>query len=119
MKTKHLALILLLSSCPALLLAGTCEQDIDTYCNDISPGRGRIADCLYRFRNHVSDGCKDVLKKYGPELKAATEACQGDAYEFCRDVRAGRGRVKACLMENAQNLTPQCREKVLASKPKP
>jgi len=40
-----------------------CEADVKTLCPGIQPGEGRIAECLRKNRDKVSDGCKAQLKE--------------------------------------------------------
>jgi hypothetical protein len=42
------------------------------------------------------------------------EACAGDYRYFCRGLPPGGGRVVACLRENADGLSRQCRRALAA-----
>jgi hypothetical protein len=44
-------------------LAAACRYDIARYCSDVSPGRGRVAECLERHASDVSPTCMDQLRK--------------------------------------------------------
>lgn len=51
-----------------------------------------------------------------PEMKAkareVVKACWSDIRTLCRGVEQGDGRIAACLMSNADAVSPGCREKV-------
>ncbi|MFZ5693175.1 MAG: cysteine rich repeat-containing protein [Pseudomonadota bacterium] len=38
------------------------------------------------------------------------EACMADFQKFCGNVQRGGGRIRQCMLDNADKLTPQCRE---------
>jgi hypothetical protein len=38
------------------------------------------------------------------------DACREDYQRYCAKVQRGGGRIRQCMMENANQLTPQCRE---------
>jgi hypothetical protein len=48
-------------------MASECRDDIKTYCLDISPGQGRVLQCIDKNRAKVSSRCKQALKE--TELK--------------------------------------------------
>ena len=40
---------------------GACKADYDKYCAGTPPGGGRVAACLTKQQNQLSDACKKVL----------------------------------------------------------
>ena len=46
------------------------------------------------------------------DLSAAREACMADYSKHCASVRPGGGRVKKCLTDNLDKLTPDCKAAV-------
>jgi len=46
---------------------------------------------------------------------ALREACMDDYRRFCANVQRGGGRVRQCMLDNANQLTPQCRDSIKAS----
>ncbi len=47
------------------LVAKGCGNDLRSYCSKVSPGEGRLLDCLNRNGDRVSGQCKDALKAGG------------------------------------------------------
>jgi Golgi apparatus protein 1 len=90
---------------------GACEEELEKYCSNIQPGEGRIADCLKRYDNMLSQECKDFLTKHSDALKKLKDVCSADAYEYCRDVKTSYRRIVHCLEEHILDLQPDCRAK--------
>ena len=44
-------------------IAATCRFDIMRFCDDVTPGGGRVATCLQDHRDDLSPECKDRLPK--------------------------------------------------------
>lgn len=44
-------------------MRGACKDDVQTYCNGVQPGGGRIINCLMDHYKDVSDNCYSVLQK--------------------------------------------------------
>jgi hypothetical protein len=44
-------------------VAKACEADVKALCPGVQPGQGRIAQCLRKNQDKVSDGCKAQLKE--------------------------------------------------------
>lgn len=44
------------------------------------------------------------------------EACRADYQRFCANVAVGGGRVRQCMMDNVDKLTPQCRDALASRK---
>lgn len=55
--------------------AKACENDVKTLCPGVQPGQGRIAQCLRKNQDKVSEGCKAQLKErreHAKERRAAS-----------------------------------------------
>jgi hypothetical protein len=50
-------------------LRDACAEDAETYCPDVSFGRGRVARCLEDHADAISKSCYDALG----ELRTARE----------------------------------------------
>jgi hypothetical protein len=46
-------------------VANECDADLDKYCSSITPGGGRLLECLDRHDKQVSKRCKQALKDVG------------------------------------------------------
>ena len=50
------------------------------------------------------------------QVKAVAKACATDIKSQCSDVKPGEGRIKACTMQHAQSVSPQCKQAILFEK---
>ena len=41
-----------------------CEADIKQFCSNVTPGGGRIVQCLEQHQKEVSQGCNQLLEKH-------------------------------------------------------
>lgn len=53
--------------------------------------------------------CGSALAQGQPGLAAAKQACAADLKTYCSGVQPGGGRIKACLQQNADKLSPACK----------
>jgi hypothetical protein len=52
--------------------------------------------------------CGSVLAQAQPDPATAKQACAADLKTYCSGVQPGGGRIKACLQQNADKLSPAC-----------
>ncbi len=97
------------------IVADGCKQEIEDYCEDVTPGDGRVLACLYSRNDKLSGRCEYALYDAASRLERAIEGltyvakeCQEDLNKWCEFVQAGEGRLRACLMERRAELTPRC-----------
>lgn len=93
----------------------SCKSDLETYCQFVTPGDGRIAACLYAHQDRISEPCyaatagvDTLLEAVFDRLKVTYEACAADIQTHCADVAVGGGRILACLVKNAADVEPAC-----------
>ena len=94
-----------------------CTVDIDVFCSDVTPGKGRLAKCLQEQVNEekvgnsegrsVSESCKYELKSF--QYDRATninlnipyaQACKADIAEHCDDITEDDGEDATILIQN-------------------
>lgn len=92
-----------------------CEQELTTYCKDVTPGEGRILACLYAFGDKVSTRCEHALydsmgqlNRTLTNLSFATDECEDDMIALCSDTILGEGRVLDCLKQNKSKVSSRC-----------
>ena len=99
-----LAIMLLLPSMASAELAGACLKDAKAMCPGVTPGGGKIRDCLKTHIKDLSDECKDVLVK-----AVNAKACADDVKQHCAGMEAGGGKIEACLKTNIAHLSDACK----------
>lgn len=101
---------------PAKELAQKCSVELETFCKDVTPGKGRILACLYAYSDKLSAQCAEVVRDTYDDLRLISAAashvnseCGEDLDKFCKDVVPGEGRILNCLEKNESHLSPKCR----------
>ena len=101
-----LAAMLLLPSSMASSaeLTGACLKDAKAQCPGVTPGGGKIRDCLKTHIQDLSDDCKAVLVK-----AVNAKACADDVKQYCAGMEAGGGKIEACLKAKIADLSDACK----------
>lgn len=101
---------------------GPCAADIGRFCRDTEKGDGRLRACLLAHEKDLASACRARIGgtgATGPAMGAQQLlACQADLAKHCAEVPSGGGRLRACLQEHADAVTPACKA-ALARGPEP
>ena len=46
-------------------VANECDEDLDKYCSAVTPGEGRLLNCLEKKSKQLTKRCKEALKDVG------------------------------------------------------
>jgi hypothetical protein len=92
-----------------------CQQELTTYCKDVTPGEGRIIACLYSVQDKLSPSCEyalydsvSQLDRLLTNLSYFVSQCRDDLKALCSDVKVGEGRVLDCLSKNEKKVSSRC-----------
>ena len=84
-------------------VAKGCEQELKTYCSQVTPGEGRVLACLYAHGDKLSGRCEYALydaavqlERFVAALTYVANECDADIEEHCASVEVGEGRVVEC-----------------------
>lgn len=111
-------LLLLVLAAAASVSAGDvnpCREDVARLCAGVTPGEGRLRDCIRTHAKELSPGCSARLQAAERMSDAArldprgAVACRGDVERLCKGIPSGGGRWLRCLQEHATNLSDACR----------
>ncbi len=98
-------------------VAKGCDQEIKTYCKDVTQGQGRILACLYAYEDKLSGRCDYALYDAAVQLERAVNAlsyaaneCREDLKTFCSNIEAGGGRLLQCLDRNSAKISNRCKQ---------
>ena len=94
-----------------------CNKELKTYCEDVTPGEGRLLACLYAHGDKLSGQCEYALYDAAVQLERAVAAlgylvneCRNDMKTLCSRVPAGGGRLLKCLEENDAKVSARCKQ---------
>jgi phytoene/squalene synthetase len=101
---------------PARRVADECKADIETYCTDVKPGRGRVISCLRAHSEKLAKSCAAAVQDVAEQAEAMKAAisfvqteCREDLDRYCKTVTPGEGRLLKCLDENAAGVSERCK----------
>jgi len=100
-------------------VTNSCEEEIQNYCSQVTPGEGRLLACFYAFEDKLSGRCQYALYQAAAALEdfaaavthVATE-CHDDLATFCADVEFGEGRVGTCLLDHKDEVSAACSQAI-------
>lgn len=92
-----------------------CASELEAYCQEVTPGEGRLLACLYAHEDKLSGQCEFALYDAAVRLERAISAisyvaseCRADIEGLCASVQAGEGRILQCLNDHAAELSDTC-----------
>ncbi len=92
---------------------GACNGDIEKFCKEVKPGKGRIIRCLKENESQLSGECKQDLsqmkEKMTKKMKEVREACKADVEAFCNEIHPGGGRMMQCLKKHEEHISAKCK----------
>ena len=95
---------------------GVCKEDVAKLCKDVTPGEGKVLECLKSHQAEVSPKCSSHLKQVQGELKAISAACEADVEKFCWEAPIGKGGLASCLKKHSAELSSDCKAAVAKAK---
>jgi hypothetical protein len=99
---------------PALAAAqlGNCGPDVEKFCKDVAPGRGRLLRCLEGHAPDLSGPCKAAIGIR--TLSSSESACHRDIQKYCKDDVGDRDKLKTCMRAHAAQLSDTCKTAIIA-----
>jgi hypothetical protein len=91
-------------------VAKGCQQEIQDYCKNVTPGEGRILACLYAHQDKLSGRCEAQLERVIAALTYVANECKDDLKAYCSDVAIGKGRLLKCLEKNDAKVSDRCKQ---------
>jgi hypothetical protein len=92
-----------------------CGSEVQTYCSQVTPGRGRLLSCLYAHEDKLSAQCINTLYDGLAMLERAVDSisywvtqCDQDIDTYCAATEMGEGRIARCLLNHKADLSERC-----------
>lgn len=96
----------------------SCRAEVARFCAQVSPGQGRVAQCLKESYWQLSEGCQAHAKTVDAGLKDTLQACQDEMLLYCSRADIAGGRSAQCLAKERARLSPDCATLVNLLQPK-
>ena len=97
-------------------VVGACEDDLNQYCSQVTPGEGRLLHCVAAHEDKVSGQCEyalyqaaSLLEQLSVAMSYFAQSCATEIQTLCSEVEAGEGRLLACLDENSEQVGETCK----------
>jgi len=97
-------------------VAWPCQEDIETFCQGVVPGSGRLDRCLREHQEEISQECREVRLGIRDKVYGFVDACAEDVKRLCGNVAGGDARIARCLKAHEAELSPVCRDRADALK---
>jgi hypothetical protein len=98
-------------------VAEGCQQELDTFCKNVTPGQARLLACLYSYNDQISTRCQYALYDAAAELDHAVakltyvaDECEDDLDAYCANIEPGQGRLLDCLKKNKDKISERCNQ---------
>jgi hypothetical protein len=96
-----------------------CKKELEMYCKDVTPGKGRVVACLYAYEDKLSGRCQYALYDAAAQLDQAVAAltyvaneCRDDLKSYCSIIKPGEGRLLQCLDKNKEKVSSRCKQAI-------
>lgn len=94
-----------------------CQPEIENYCDQVTPGDGRLLACFMAHEDKLSGQCSwalyeamDELEEFMNAIAYLADSCWDDLVKHCSEVQMGEGRVAKCLLDHAGEVSPTCKQ---------
>jgi hypothetical protein len=91
---------------------GPCADTVNKYCKDVTPGGGRIIQCLNDHRDAQSLKCRDWIEAQTRSMNELNTVCAKEIVTFCNFDYVDNVRIYRCLANNYAGLSFECKDKV-------
>jgi Cysteine rich repeat len=78
-----------------------CQQDVRQLCGDVTPGAGRIVQCLAQHRSEISESCRSAMQQRQMERRQQRQSMR----EWRQTNGAASGHAPARMQPSARIIT--------------
>ncbi len=93
---------------------GACGDDIERFCNDVTPGGGRMASCMQAYSDQLSRSCQFALRRATNRIQQAVENIADTCMSAVQQQCGNADDMKQCLQQKNSSLPQSCRTIVAA-----
>jgi len=95
----------------------SCAAELETYCKDVPPGKGRLIACINSHKENISPECKSAVSEASKTVQDIPEdlnwfaaACLDDIEKLCKASAIDPASISKCLDDNKDQLSTKCNE---------
>ena len=100
-------------------LIAACQSDIEQYCSQVTPGEGRILQCMAAHEDKISGQCEyafyqaaSLLEQISVAINYLAQECKTEIQTLCSDVEPGEGRILECLDKQPEKVGAACKQAI-------
>jgi len=88
-----------------------CAKDTKEHCSKVSPGAGRVVECLHKHRGSLELECRKQVDHEAKWVVPWRQACGSDADQLCSSAKTA-WQLLACFDKNKSKVSAPCKAKV-------
>jgi len=89
-------------------LQSACVADIEAFCGEVTPGRGRLALCMRAHEDRLSRRCWSTLQRVGRNVERAVERSAESCWNEVRALCGEKDDIRQCIAQKKESLSPPC-----------
>ena len=100
-------------------VVNACKSDIQNYCSQVTPGNGRILQCMAAHEDKISGQCEyafyqaaSLLEQLSVAIAYVAKSCKTEIQNHCADVAPGEGRILTCLDVHQASVGAACKKAI-------
>ncbi len=100
-------------------LVNACENDIQKFCSQVTPGDGRLLHCMAAHEDKISGQCEyafyqaaTLLEQLSMAIAYVARECRTEIETHCNDVLVGEGRILVCLEKHEEEVGDGCKKAI-------
>ena len=91
-----------------------CVADIDAFCSEVTPGKGRLALCMRAHEDRLSRSCWSTLQRVGRNVERAVEQIAESCWNEVRTLCGDKDNLRQCVAQKKDSLSSSCKTIVTA-----
>jgi len=95
-------------------LESACSADVDAFCGEVTPGKGRLALCMRAHEDRLSRRCWSTLQRVGRNVERAIERIAESCWNEVRELCGEKDNIRQCVAQKKESLSSSCETIVTA-----
>jgi PRC-barrel domain/Cysteine rich repeat len=95
-------------------LQAACAADIEAFCGEVTPGKGRLALCMRAHEDRLSRRCWSTLQRVGRNVERAVERSAENCWNEVRALCGEKDDYRQCVAQKKESLSSACETIVTA-----